>query len=229
MRIALSCCRRCHAADSRAVCVVGRASLIGVGSGGRVVADRPEGAGRARGGEAGAGARRRSSTTCDKTAVIGITETYVRQQSDTRRTATRGVPPFRRDEQAGHHYVRLVDVRSASRRATRTWRRRVREAGGTAMKDGKAVPRTGRRRRTASRSSGAATVVPALRKPCASCHGVKRRHRARHDRYEVPIEVITPTSTPTSSAIFSTRSRAVRAAWSGFSWQVYSSIVTQPS
>ena len=72
----------------------------------------------------------------------------------------------------------------------------------------------------------------ALARERAAVYSTPRRTDSAARRLAVPRRSNLPSdqnATPTPSAIFSTRSRATLAAWSGFSWHVYNSIVTQPS
>jgi hypothetical protein len=121
-----------------------------------------------------------------KTAVVGITKTYVNQQGDTP-AATVAKQVFAAMNKGGYHNARLVDAtgnpKDAENLAKTAFEKKavehlnagkktVEEVGET---DGKPVYRY-------------ATPVPALMKQCASCHGVKEGTLLGALVYEVPIK-----------------------------------------
>jgi hypothetical protein len=106
-----------------------------------------------------------------KTAIVGMTKTYVHQQLDTP-AAVVAIELFDAMKKKGHHAARLVDAsgkpKSKQNLPDTEFEKKAVKAikGGKAYyeevgeKDGKPVFR-------------AATVVPAVMKSCATCHGVK--------------------------------------------------------
>jgi hypothetical protein len=121
-----------------------------------------------------------------KTAVVGITKTYVNQQGDTP-AATVAKQVFEAMKKGKHHTARLVDAtgnpKDAENQAKTAFEKKavedfkagkkeIEEVGET---DGKPVYRY-------------ATPVPALMKQCATCHGVKMNDLLGALVYELPIK-----------------------------------------
>ena len=121
-----------------------------------------------------------------KTAIVGMTKTYVQQQLDTP-AAIVAAEVFDAMKKKGHHAARLVDASGKPKSKTNLpdtdFEKKAVKAikGGKAYydevgeKDGKPVLR-------------AATVVPAVMKTCATCHGVKEGTLLGAVVYEVPIK-----------------------------------------
>jgi hypothetical protein len=121
-----------------------------------------------------------------KTAIVGMTKTYVHQQLDTP-AAIVAAEVFDAMKKKGHHAARLVDASGKPKSKTNLpdtdfEKKAVKVIkGGKAYydevgeKDGKPVLR-------------AATVVPAVMKTCATCHGVKEGTLLGAVVYELPIK-----------------------------------------
>jgi len=121
-----------------------------------------------------------------KTAVVGITGTYVNQQLETPAAAV-AKKVFEAMHKKGYHHVRLIDATGKPKNqdnvAETDFEKKAAEAikGGKAYieeigdKDGKPVFR-------------AATVVTAVMKQCAQCHGGKEGRVLGALVYEVPIK-----------------------------------------
>lgn len=121
-----------------------------------------------------------------KTAVVGITETYVEKQSDTP-AATVAKALFEAMHQKGYHTAKLLDAtgkpKSKKNVAKTEFETKVvteAKAGKTYIeevgeKDGKPVYRAG-------------TVVPAVLKQCVVCHGVEEGSLLGVLVYEIEIK-----------------------------------------
>ena len=121
-----------------------------------------------------------------KTAVIGINDTYVKQQQDIP-AAKVAAKVFDAMRKKGYHDARLIDVsgdpKNKANSAKTTFEKAAAEKilGGEAYveeigeKDGKPVLRV-------------ATTVPAVSKSCAGCHGVKVGDKLGAIVYELPIK-----------------------------------------
>jgi hypothetical protein len=121
-----------------------------------------------------------------KTAVVGITKTYVEQQADTP-AATVAKALFEAMHQKGHHHARLIDATGKPKNKknvaeTEFEKKAVDEIKGgktyveeVGEKDGKPVFRAG-------------TIVPAVMAQCAVCHGGKEGRLLGAIVYEVPIK-----------------------------------------
>lgn len=124
--------------------------------------------------------------TLYKTAVVGITKTYVNQQADTP-AALVAAEIFDVMKKNKFHNARLVDASGKPKNrdnvAQTEFEKQAVEAikGGKTqfeqigMKDGQAVLRTG-------------TIVPAVMKQCASCHRVKEGDLLGVIVYELPVK-----------------------------------------
>jgi len=121
-----------------------------------------------------------------KTAVVGITKTYVEQQADTP-AATVAIALFEAMHQKGHHRAKLLDAtgRPKSKKnvaETEFEKKAVEQIKGgktyveeVGEKDGKPVYRAG-------------THLPAVMSQCAVCHGGKEGRLLGAIVYEVPIK-----------------------------------------
>lgn len=121
-----------------------------------------------------------------KTAVVGITSTYVEKQSDTPAAAV-AKAVFEAMHKKGYHTARLLDAtgkpKSKKNVAETEFEKKVvaEMRGGKQYieeigeKDGKPVFRAG-------------TVVPAVMSQCVVCHGVKEGQLLGALVYEVPIK-----------------------------------------
>src|SRR5262245_47233651 len=121
-----------------------------------------------------------------KTAVVGITNTYVEKQSDVPAAAV-AKQVFEAMHKKGYHSVRLLDAtgkpKSRKNVAESDFEKKVvadMKGGKTyvedvAEKDGKPVLRAG-------------TIVPAVLSQCVVCHGVKQGELLGVLVYEVPIK-----------------------------------------
>ena len=121
-----------------------------------------------------------------KTAVVGITQTYVDKQTDTP-AATLAKAVFAAMHKKGYHTARLLDAtgkpKSKENVAESEFEKKaVKEIQGgksyyeeIAEHDGKLVLRAG-------------TIVPAVLKQCVLCHGVKEGQLMGVIVYEVPIK-----------------------------------------
>ena len=121
-----------------------------------------------------------------KTAIVGMTKTYVHQQLDTP-AAIVAIELFEAMKKKGHHAAELVDAsgkpKSKVNLPDTPFEKKAIKAiqGGKAYyeevgeKDGKPVLR-------------AATVVPAVMKTCAACHNVKEGDLLGAVVYELPIK-----------------------------------------
>lgn len=121
-----------------------------------------------------------------KTAVVGITATYVEKQSDTPAAAV-AKKLFEAMHQKGYHHARLIDAsgkpKSKANVAVTDFEKKAVEAVNAGKpyideigeKDGKQILR-------------AATVVPAVMKECTICHGVKEGQVLGAIIYELPIK-----------------------------------------
>lgn len=121
-----------------------------------------------------------------KTAVVGITQLYVNQQAD-KPAALAAKAVFEAMGKKGWHNARLVDASGDPKNAENVAKSDFEKKAVTAMKagkktfeeigesDGKPVLRT-------------ATVVPAVLKSCAKCHGVEEGDLLGTIVYELPIK-----------------------------------------
>lgn len=121
-----------------------------------------------------------------KTAVVGITQTYVNQQADTPAAAV-AKDLFAAMHKKGYHHARLVDATGKPRNKGNSPKTEFEKKGAAEMKggkgyyeeiaevDGKHVLRV-------------ATVVPAVLPQCATCHGGKEGRVLGAIIYELPIK-----------------------------------------
>lgn len=121
-----------------------------------------------------------------KTAVVGMTKTYVNQQGDTP-AATVAKELFVAMHKAGHHHARLVDATGNPKDDENLPKTKFEKAAVKALLDGKAtLDEVGETE--GKQVYRYATQVPALMKQCASCHGVKEGTLLGVLVYEVPIK-----------------------------------------
>jgi len=122
-----------------------------------------------------------------KTAVVGITKTYVDKQDDTP-AAIVAMKVFAAMDEKGYHKTRLIDITGQPMRKENVARSDFEKRaiaklkagdayfGEVGTKDGKPVYR-------------AATLVPAVMKQCVSCHHhVKEGEKLGALIYEVPVK-----------------------------------------
>ncbi len=121
-----------------------------------------------------------------KTAVVGITNTYVEKQSD-KPAAMVAIALFDAMKKKGWHNARLVDASDDPKNADNVAKTEFEKKAVKAMQagkktleeiaevDGKPVLRT-------------ATLVPAVLASCARCHGVKEGDVLGTIVYELPIK-----------------------------------------
>jgi hypothetical protein len=121
-----------------------------------------------------------------KTAVVGITKTYVHQQLDTP-AAIVAAEVFDAMKKKGYHSARLVDASDKPKSKTNVAETEFEKKAVKAMKDGKSyIEEVGEK--DGKPVFRAATVVPAVMKSCASCHGVKEGTLLGTIVYELPIK-----------------------------------------
>lgn len=121
-----------------------------------------------------------------KTAVVGITKTYVTQQFDTP-AAKIAADVFMAMKAKGYHHARLIDATGKPKSEENIAKTAFEKAAVKAMKDGKAYYEE------MGEVDGkpvlrAATVVPAVMKACAGCHGKKEGDLLGTIVYELPIK-----------------------------------------
>jgi hypothetical protein len=120
-----------------------------------------------------------------KTAVVGITTTYVDKQSD-KPAAMVAAELFKAMKKKGWHDARLVDATGSPKNEDNTAKSEFEKKAVKAMKDGKQYLEE------VGETDGkpvlrAATIVPAVLKSCARCHGVKENDLLGTIVYELPI------------------------------------------
>jgi hypothetical protein len=106
-----------------------------------------------------------------KNAVVAVTDLY--DGPPAIKVAKR---VFAAMEAAGHHSARLVDVTGSPMKDENLPKSSGKPYYDEVISDGK------------SRRLYAATVVPAVHKKCASCHGVKEGDLLGFIRYDVPVD-----------------------------------------
>ena len=168
----------------RAVVGVVAASLVGLTGAG--AADKP---GDAKAPDKAAVERARQEVKklddLYKTAVVGITKTYVTQQFDTP-AAKIAADVFMAMKAKGYHNARLVDATGKPKNDENVAKTGFEKKAVQAMKDGKTYLEE------VGEADGrpvlrAATVVPAVMKACAGCHGKKEGDLLGTLVYEIPI------------------------------------------
>jgi hypothetical protein len=121
-----------------------------------------------------------------KTAVVGITKTYVEQQADTP-AATVAKALFEAMHQKGHHHARLLDATGKPKNKKNVAETDFEKKAVEAMKDGKTyVEEVGEKDGKPVFRAG--TVVPAVLSQCAVCHGGKEGRLLGVLVYEVPVK-----------------------------------------
>jgi len=117
-----------------------------------------------------------------KTAVVSVTNKY-----DGPPAIKVAKDVFTAMEKSGWHKAKLVDASGAPQNEANLPATDFEKRAEKAIRDGKPyyeeVAKTG-----SSRTLYAATIVPAVTKKCASCHGVKSGDLLGFIRYEVPIK-----------------------------------------
>ena len=121
-----------------------------------------------------------------KTAVVGITKTYVEQQADTP-AATVAKALFEAMHQKGHHHARLVDATGRPKNKENVAKTEFEKKAVEAIKGGKEyVEEVGEKDGKPVFRAG--TTVPAVMSQCAVCHGGKEGRLLGAIVYEVPIK-----------------------------------------
>lgn len=121
-----------------------------------------------------------------KTAVVSITTKYVELQSDTPAAAI-AKDIFEAMHKKGWHSARLVDATGKPKNKANLPRTEFEKKGAAAIKDGKAyIEEIGVQ--DGKPVLRAATVVPAVLKQCAICHGGKEGRVLGAIIYEMPIK-----------------------------------------
>ena len=121
-----------------------------------------------------------------KTAVVGITKTYVEQQADTP-AATVAKALFEAMHQKGYHHTRLIDATGKPKNKKNVAETEFEKKAVAAMQDGKTyVEEVGEKDGKPVFRAG--TVVPAVMSQCAVCHGGKEGRLLGAIVYELPIK-----------------------------------------
>jgi len=121
-----------------------------------------------------------------KTAVVGITKTYVEQQADVPAAAVAKVV-FQAMHDKGYHDARLIDATGKPKNKKNVAETDFEKKAVAAMKDGKTyVEEVGDKDGKPVFRAG--TVVPAVLSQCAVCHGGKEGRLLGVIVYEVPIK-----------------------------------------
>ncbi len=121
-----------------------------------------------------------------KTAVVSITSKYVELQSETPAAAV-AKEVFEAMHKKGWHTARLVDATGKPKNKANLPATEFEKKGAAAIKDGKAyIEEVGDN--NGQPVLRAATVVPAVLKQCAICHGGKEGRVLGAIIYEMPIK-----------------------------------------
>ena len=121
-----------------------------------------------------------------KTAVVGITKTYVEQQADTPAAAV-AKALFEAMHQKGYHHARLIDATGKPKNKENVAKSEFEKKAVEAIKAGKTyVEEVGEKDGKPVFRAG--TVVPAVMSQCAVCHGGKEGRVLGAIVYEVPIK-----------------------------------------
>lgn len=124
--------------------------------------------------------------TLYKTAVVGITKTYVNQQADVP-AATVAAALFETMKKNKYHDARLIDASGKPKNDENVAKTEFEKKVVKAMKDGKAkIEEVGEKDGKPVLRVG--TVVPAVLKQCATCHRVKEGDLLGAIVYEIPIK-----------------------------------------
>ncbi len=121
-----------------------------------------------------------------KTAVVGITKTYVEKQSDTPAAAV-AKELFEAMHQKGHHHARLIDASGKPKKKANVAETEFEKKAAAEIKGGKTyIEEIGEK--DGKPIFRAATVVPAVIKECTVCHGGKVGNVLGAIVYELPIK-----------------------------------------
>jgi hypothetical protein len=121
-----------------------------------------------------------------KTAVVGITATYVNQQNETP-AATVAKKLFEAMHKKGHHTVGLIDVTGKPKSLDNAAESAFEKKAAVDIKGGKTyIEELGEK--GGKPVFRAATVVPAVMKQCVQCHGGKENDVLGALVYELPIK-----------------------------------------
>jgi hypothetical protein len=121
-----------------------------------------------------------------KTAVVGITKTYVDKQSDVPAAAVAKVV-FEAMHEKGYHDARLIDATGKPKNKKNVAESEFEKKAVAAMKDGKSyIEEVGEKDGKPVFRAG--TIVPAVLSQCAVCHGGKEGRLLGVIVYEVPIK-----------------------------------------
>ena len=121
-----------------------------------------------------------------KTAVVGITKTYVEQQADVPAAAVAKVV-FAAMHEKGYHDARLIDATGKPKNKQNVARTDFEKKAVAAMKGGKTyLEEVGEKDGKPIFRAG--TIVPAVLSQCSVCHGGKEGRLLGAIVYEVPIK-----------------------------------------
>lgn len=121
-----------------------------------------------------------------KTAVVGITDTYVEKQADVP-AATVAKAVFAAMHKKGYHHARLLDATGKPKSKKNVAETEFEKKVVAELKKGKAyVEEVGVANGKPVFRAG--TIVPAVMQQCVTCHGVKQGELLGAIVYEVPIE-----------------------------------------
>ena len=121
-----------------------------------------------------------------KTAVVGITKTYVEQQADVPAAAVAKVV-FQAMHEKGYHDARLIDATGKPKNKKNVAETEFEKKVVAAMKDGKTyIEEVGEKDGKPVFRAG--TIVPSVLSQCAVCHGGKEGRLLGAIVYEVPIK-----------------------------------------
>jgi hypothetical protein len=121
-----------------------------------------------------------------KTAVVGITKTYVEQQADVPAAAVAKVV-FQAMHEKGYHDARLIDATGKPKNKKNVAETDFEKKVVAAMKDGKTyIEEVGEKDGKPVFRAG--TVVPAVLSQCSVCHGGKEGRLLGAIVYELPIK-----------------------------------------
>jgi hypothetical protein len=121
-----------------------------------------------------------------KTAVVGITKTYVEKQADVPAAAV-AKAIFAAMHEKGYHDARLVDATGKPKNKENVAKTAFEKKAVAAMKDGKTyIEEVGEKDGKSVFRAG--TVVPAVLAQCSVCHGGKEGKLLGVIVYEIPIK-----------------------------------------
>jgi hypothetical protein len=169
-----------------AAVVAGAVLLTGSGGPAGVAAEKEVKSGPSKEAVARARAQVKMLDDLYKTAIVGMTKTYVHQQSDTP-AALVAMELFDAMKKKGHHAAELVDASGKPKSKQNLPDTPFEKKAIKAIKEGKAYyDEVGEK--DGKPVLRAATVVPAVMKTCAACHGVKEGTLLGAVVYELPIK-----------------------------------------